>query len=215
MDLRGHGRSAATTHGHTWSGFAADVQRAMVQVGMERSKPGFLIAHAHAADAVLQAALAEPRSLRAVVVVAPVVSGCTLSDEWQERFRGMRQHAGEGDLEAALELFRADPVFAGVRADPDLEASVRDMQARFSGAFLHDDDRAVTPTLERVANCKVPILVVRPQKDRVDLGEVAAAIAARAPRARVVECEAVGHFANLEKPESFNEIVHDFIAENT
>ncbi|UCE03384.1 MAG: alpha/beta fold hydrolase [Candidatus Latescibacterota bacterium] len=214
MDLRGHGRSAATTHGHTWSGFAQDVQRAMVQVGMERLHPGFLVAHAHAADAVLQAALAEPRSLRAVVVVAPVVSGCALSEAWRERMRRMRQHAAAGELESALELFRADPVFAGVRAQADLEAGVRDMQARFSGAFLYDDDDAGTPTLERLADCKVPILVVRPQRDRADLREAASAIAARAPRARVVECAAVGHFANLEGPELFNEILRDCIAEH-
>ncbi len=215
LDVRGHGRSASAVHGHGWDRLAEDAQRAMVQSGMQRLERGFLVGHSMSADAVLQCALAEPRLLKGVVVVAPFVWGMEFSDSWKSMMREVRQHARDGRLEAALDVFRADEIFRGVRANAELDAHVRAMQNGFSGDLWRSHERAEgTPTLERLADCNVPILVVRPEHDRDDFKNGAREIATRAPRAHVVEIDGAGHFANLESPDAFNRVLIDFLNEN-
>ena len=215
MDLRGHGRSARAVRGYTWTGLAADVQRALVQVGMDRLQPGFLVGHSISADAVLQAALAEPRALKGIVIAAPAVWGWEFSAEWKALLHEMRRHAAAHDLARALETFRADPVFVGVRAQPMLETAVRSMQSSYSGeSLLSDEVDSGVPTLERLADCKTPLLVVRSERDRDDFRTAAAEVAARAPRAHVVDIDGAGHFANLEAPRAFDRALQDFFAEH-
>ena len=214
MDLRGHGRSARALRGHNWAGLAADVQRALVQVGMDRVQPGFLVGHSISADAVLQAALAEPRALKGIVIAAPAVWGWEFSPEWKALIHEMRRHAAARDLTRALDIFRADPLYAGVRAQPTLDTAVRSMQASFSGeSLLSDEADTGVPTLERLGDCKTPILVVRAERDRDDFRAAAAEVAARAPRAHVVDIDGSGHFPNLEAPQAFDRALHDFFTE--
>jgi len=213
-DVRGHGRSASATRGHGWDGIAADVRRAMVQAGMQRQQPGFLVGHSLFADAVLQCALAEPRSLKGVVVVSPAVWGQEFSASWKALLEKMRALAHQGRVDAALDVLRDDAMFRGVRADPDLDAMLRSMQEGFSGDWLRADESVHgQPTLERIEGCKVPILVVRARHDREDFHVGAHAIAARAARAHVVEIDS-GHFPNLEAPDLFNRTLRDFLQEH-
>jgi len=215
LDVRGHGRSASATQGHSWDRLAEDVQRAMVQGGMQRLQPGFLVGHSLSADAVLQCALAEPRLLKGVVVAAPAVWGMTFSDSWKSMFEQMRALAHDGRVDAALDVFRADEIFSGVRANAEVDASVRAMQAGFSGDLLRSDEHPKgVSTLERLGECKVPVLVIRTQNDRQDFKVAAGEIAARASRAHVVEIDGVGHFPNLEAPEAFNRALQDFFQEH-
>jgi pimeloyl-ACP methyl ester carboxylesterase len=214
LDVRGHGRSASATSGHSWDRLVEDVRRAMVQAGMQRLQPGFLVGHAMSADAVLQAALAEPRALKGVVVASPAVWGMKFSDTWNGMLAQMRTLVRDGRVDAALDVFRNDEIFSGVRSVPDLEANLRNMQDGFSGDPLRSDESAQgEPTLERMHGCKVPLLVIRARGDRQDFKDAASEIASRAPRAHVVEI-ASGHFSNLEAPDEFNRALLDFFREH-
>jgi pimeloyl-ACP methyl ester carboxylesterase len=216
MDLRDHGRSARTASGHTGKGWAADVQRGLVQFGMDRHNPGKLIAHGFACEAALQVALSEPRRLHALLLVAPIVWGAPLSTEWQDLWRSLQQNMEREDLEAVLHRLRQDPSYAGVCAVAALERAVTEMQQNFSGGPLHTTERDEgTPTFERLSECQTPTLVLIGSKDRPDFKEIAAAVAQRLPTARLQECEGAAHFPNLEAPEAFNQIVLDWLAEKT
>ena len=213
LDWRGHGKSASSPSGHGWTGFAADAQRALVQVGMDRQHPGTVIAHGYACDAALQLARREPRAVRALVLVAPAIWGATFGDEWNALLAAMRAAAQADDLARALELLRADVAFAGVRADADLERSVRTMQERFSGDWLRTPSADTgLPTAAQLDECKVPILVLSGSRDRGDFGSTAALVAARAPQARLQQLTGAAHFPNLERPEAFNRVLLDFLA---
>ena len=216
LDWRGHGRSASAPTGHGWSGFAADARRALVQVGMDRLHPGTVIAQGVACDAALQLCLREPRALRAAVLVAPLLWGVEAGEEWRNLLQAMRSAARAGDLGAALGLLRADRAFAGIRADPELERSVRAMQERCRGDWLQSEETDPgTPTAQRLHECKLPLLVLCGREDREDFRHTAAQIAAQAPRAHVVELDGAYHFPNLETPESFNAVLKDFLAEHS
>lgn len=214
LDVRGHGRSASTASGHSWDRLGADVNRAMVQAGVQRLQPGFLVGHAAGADAVLQAGLAQPRAVKGIVVASPAVWGMQFSDTWNDMVAQMRQRVRQGRVDAALEIFRQDEIFSSVCSKPALDASVRDMQSGFSGDALRSAENPPgEPTLARLHLCKVPILVVRPQNDREDFKAAAGEIALRAPRAHVVEIDS-GHFSNLEAHDEFNRVLLDFLQEH-
>jgi pimeloyl-ACP methyl ester carboxylesterase len=216
MDLRGHGRSASPPRGYTYLETARDVSRAMVQIGMDRLNPGFVVGHSLSADAALQVALSEPRSLRGVVVVTPAVWGQRWSDGWVTLWRGMRAEVRAGRREAAFERFRADAIFDGLRRYPDRMAAVAEMQAQCTGAQLvHDERDAGEPTLERLAACKVPVLVVSTSRDRDDFRTTAAEVAARAPDSETVVLDGCGHFPNLESPDAFDACVLEFVSRHT
>jgi pimeloyl-ACP methyl ester carboxylesterase len=213
IDLRAHGRSETTRRGYTYPAMARDVQRVMVQVGMDRLNPGFLVAHSISADAALQAALAEPRALRGVVVTTPAVWGQVWSDDWLALWRQMCDAARSGHVAVAFERFRADRAFEGVRGRPELLERVQAMQAQCTGAHLIDDERSTGPTtLERLAGCKVPLLVLASGRDRGDFRATAQAIASVAPSAELHEFQDAAHFPNLEVPEAFNARVLEFVA---
>lgn len=221
MDLRGHGRSASAVGGHDERSLAEDVQRALVQSGMQRLQPGFLVGHGYACDAVVRTALAEPRLLKGIALVSPYVSGVPLSDTWTTLLENMRAHARAGRVDAALAAWRDDVIWEGVRKNAELERIMRSMQAGFSGDWLRASAASAksrstnpeTPTLERLADCRVPILIVRPAGDREDFKEAASRIAAAAPRAHVAEIGSCGHYANLEAPESFSRVLEHFMRE--
>jgi 3-oxoadipate enol-lactonase len=211
MDLRGHGRSETGHGGYTYSATARDVARTMVQIGMERLHPGYLVAHSIAADAALRVALEEPRSLKGVVVVTPAVWGHVWSSDWLSVWRAMRDETRAGRLEAALERFRADALFDGLRGRVELEA-VRDMQAGFSGApWRASKPETGPPTLDRLGGFKVPLLVLSAERDRADFRAAAQEIVDRVPGVRHLECPGAGHFVNLEQPEAFSETVLEFM----
>jgi pimeloyl-ACP methyl ester carboxylesterase len=211
LDLRAHGRSAAGAAGDSPATLARDLQRALVQVGVDRLNPGFVIAHAHAADAALQAALAEPRALRGVVVVSPAVAGQTWSPEWQALWRGMRADAQGGRVGAALDRWRADAGFDAARMLPQAWAAIEAMHAGCSAARFEQETAGEPTTFSRLAGCRVPVLVVSGRRDRADFRQAAAAIAAALPHAELHEMDA-GHFPNLERPVEFTERVRAFIA---
>jgi pimeloyl-ACP methyl ester carboxylesterase len=213
LDQRGHGASAAPPRGNTWNGLARDVQRVLVQIGMDRLNPGWIVAHSFAADAALQAALAEPRAVRGVVVVAPAVSGHTWSEDWNGLWTTMRDLARGGDLAGALARFRADPLFDAIRDRPDVIAAVTRMQAGCKGGLLlHGEPDEGPPTLERLSGCKVPVLVLAPEQGRADFDQAGREIAAATPSARRVEIAGCGHFANLQAPTAFLVPLRQFLA---
>ncbi len=215
LDRRGHGRSDRAASGYGWVGSAADVQRAAVQIGMRRLEPGAVVAQGESCDAALQLALADPRAVRALVLVTPLVWGVEVSAEWESVLAAMRAHVAAGGVAAAMELLRADHAFAAVRADPELLRSVTEMQSKCAGVALRRDEENVgTPTASRLAGCKVPILAVCGAGDRDDFRHTATAIAAACPRAHVVTCDGAAHFPNLEVPESFTDLVADFLREH-
>ena len=216
LDMRAHGRSATSATGYSHAAMLGDVQRVMAQIGMDRLHPGFVVGHSMAADTALQVALAEPRAVRGVIAVTPAVWGHRWSDEWLAMWREMRTLARAGDVPAALARFRSDALFDGLRVQPEWGARLGEMHAGCTGAHLRSDERDSGPsTLERLATCNVPILVLAAAGDREDFRTAAREIAAAAPHAELHEFPAAGHFPNLECPAAFNLRLLEFLSRHS
>jgi len=212
VDLRAHGRSETTAHGYTVAATARDLLRVLVQAGFDRRNPGFVVGHSTSADAVLSAAMAEPRSFRGVVLTAPVVWGHPVAPEWLDLWLGMQAEARAGRVAAAFERFRGDRIFDVVRERPELFESICRMHAACTGAPLVDDERDEGPsTLERVSGCRTPLLVLSGAQDREDFKNAARALAAAAPSATFHELAGAAHFPNLEVPAAFTSMLLEFM----
>lgn len=211
MDLRAHGRSAASVQGYTHAALARDVERVLYQAGVDRLNPGFLVAHSLAADAALQVALAEPRALRGVVVAAPAVRGHEWSGEWRELWNRMKSEAQAGRPAAAFERFRSDRLFDGVRGRAQTWSAIEAMHEACKGVHLTHGERESGPaTLGRLSACRVPVLVVSGRYDRSDFRQAAQSIADAVPQAELHELDC-GHFPNLERPAEFNALLRGFL----
>jgi pimeloyl-ACP methyl ester carboxylesterase len=209
VDLRAHGRSAAVAVADPAVAATRDLERALVQLGIDRLRPGFLVAHGHAAVAALQVAIDEPRSLRGVVLVSPATAG-QWPEDWRQLWDAMRADAGAGRVGAALERWRADSSFDGVRELPAAWAAIESMHAGCTGTWWAQAGGAVRPAVHFAA-CKVPVLIVSGRRDRSEQRQAAADLAAVLPAAEVFEVDA-GHFPNLEQPLEFTRRVREFIA---
>lgn len=211
LDWRGHGRSAATPHGHTFAARGSDLERALVQVGIDRLQPGVIVAHSFAADAALRVALATPRSLQGLVLVTPALYGQAWSDDWRDMWRAMRAAARAGNMAEAMQRFRSDRLFDGVRDRPEFDL-VRSMQSGCDAACLAGDERdAGEATLERAGACRIPVLVVSAGRDRREFAAAASTLLERLPQGRGILLPDAGHFANLEDSESVTRAIEDFL----
>jgi 3-oxoadipate enol-lactonase len=80
---------------------------------------------------------------------------------------------------------------------------------------VEDQVRAVwpePPAEERLAEIRVPTLVVVGSEDVDDIKSMAGRFAAEIPEARLVTIEGAGHLPSLERPEEFNRLLLDFLA---
>jgi 3-oxoadipate enol-lactonase len=79
--------------------------------------------------------------------------------------------------------------------------------------FRHDNPHAALrpPPIERLAEITVPMLVIVGERDHPDFRAMAQLLASEIPGAELVTLAGVGHMANMEAPDQFNEIVLSFL----
>jgi pimeloyl-ACP methyl ester carboxylesterase len=103
--------------------------------------------------------------------------------------------------------------------DPSVRERVAEMQR---DAFVlqegHDDLRVVRldpPPSQRLGEVRVPTLIVTGDEDVRDIHDIADKLHAEIPGAQRATIADAAHLPNLERPEEFNRIVLDFLAEHT
>jgi len=121
--------------------------------------------------------------------------------------------AASNDLRAMAEA-RVDVLLAQP-ADPAVRSEVVETMARIDPAAYRMGAEAVwlADQRERAAAIRVPTLVVCGSEDKVTPPALSRELAALIPSARYAEIEGAGHLSNLEKPDEFNRLLDDFIAD--
>ena len=123
-----------------------------------------------------------------------------------------RSVAASSDLRALAEA-RVDVLLAQP-ADPAIRSEVVETMARIDPAAYRIGAEAVwlADQRDRAARIDVPTLVVCGAEDKVTPPELSLELSRIVPGARYQEIPGAGHLSNLEKPEEFNRIVEEFIA---
>jgi len=214
VDLPGVGRSPFESKLVSYRGA---VREALDVAGIDRAA---VVGVSLGGNTALELALESPERVSALVLV-----GAGLPDhDWSETvtsfFAAEEEALERGDLDAAIEAnlrtWLAGPNRSLEEIDPGLREDVAEMQRQaFRLQQGHDDlraDRLDPPASERLADIRVPTLVVMGDEDVEDIKHIAERLAEEIPGATRATIPAAAHLPNLERPEEFDRIVLGFLS---
>lgn len=209
-DRHGHGRSGTPAGPYTHHGALRDLLR---HLGIERAA---VLGMSAGGGVALDFTLAYPELVEALIPVAASINGYAASDETLRGWGQIGAALQAGDVPGAVELTLRMWV-DGPRRDPSqVDARVRE---RMREMIVHyytirgDDPPALEPpAIGRLAEIRVPSLVIAGEGDVPDILAQAELLCTTIPGARKALIPEVAHVPNLERPEQFNRLVLDFLA---
>ena len=215
LDQRGHGASEwPPTPAYATEDFTADLLGAGEAMGWRRMT---VIGHSMGGHNAMAFAAWHPDRIERLVVVdsRPSIPAERLQNMHRRGDRGPMRHA---TLDSALRSFRLLP--RETVADPGLlEHLARQGIVQRDGRFLYRFDPACNgrrrPTdgwalLERIT---APTLLVRGEHSPILPPDMAAAMMARLPRARLVEVPGTYHHLVLDAPRAFAKVLEEFLSD--
>lgn len=195
-DVRGFGSSPAPNGPYRHCDDAAAL---LDELGIERA---VVVGHSVGAHQALELALEHPHRVAGLVSICMSgLAGVPFPQHVQDTFAAVRRAAREDDLDEAKRLWLRSGWFED--ASPEALAMVRD----YSGWHWTNDNpvRPVTPpAAERLADVKVPALVISGARDLPYNTTIAGVLASRLPNASALRLERAGHLANLDEPAAVN-----------
>lgn len=211
-DFRGFGASDPPAGAMTLEAYADDVLRVADALGLSRFVLGGLSMGGYVVFRVLVRAAGRVEA----VILADTRADPDTEDSRRRRLDGIARIEREGpegflaDLTATLvgptTRARRSDVLETVRAMARA-AHPRGLTAALAAMAERPDSR---PMLSRLA---VPVLVLVGEEDTVTPPDVARAMAAAIPGARLVVVPGAGHLASLEQPEAFTGAVREFLTD--
>lgn len=209
VDLPGFGESPFEDDVVSYRGA---IREALDGAGVERAA---LVGTSLGGRSVLELALDSPERVSALVLVGPGLD----DHDWSEQVEafGAEEEAAldRGDLEAAvsanLRLWLAGPRRELDAVDPHLRELVAEMQRQaFRLSKGHDDlraDRLDPPASARLAEVRVPTLVLTGDEDVEDIHSIADRLERAIPDAERATIADAAHLPSLERPDEFDRIV--------
>jgi pimeloyl-ACP methyl ester carboxylesterase len=212
LDLRGFGRSPLEgPYSH-----AADLVAALEEHGF---RDVALVGVSLGGRVALEAAVARPDLVRALVLVAPGFPGHEWSDALRAEWAKEEAALEAGDLDAAVEVSLRTWVDGPGRSPDDVDPAVRARVAEMQRDAYElqrewvDEDLLVPDLAARLGEIGVPVLVVVGEEDQPDLRAIAERLAREIPGARLATIANTAHVPSLERPREFDELVLPFLRE--
>jgi 3-oxoadipate enol-lactonase len=208
-DVRGFGRStrdASTPYSH-----AGDLWLLLDQLGIGEA---VLVGLSMGGRIVLEAALAAPERVRALVLLDAVLDGVPWDPDSARGMEAIGERFREGGLEAAKAAWLRHDFFAPAQRDPDVSRRLAEMVDDYSGlGWTGADPHEPHPrTNELLPTIAAPTTVVVGELDVQCFREMATVLADRIPNARLVTVPDAGHMVNMEAPDAVNALLLEVLA---
>jgi pimeloyl-ACP methyl ester carboxylesterase len=213
-DMRGFGRSpyepGTFSHGR-------DLVGLLEQHGLA---PASLVGVSMGGRVALEATVARPDLVDALVLVGSGFPGHDWSEEMQAAWQEEEDAYNRGDLDAAVEVvlqtWVAGPRRSPEDVDPKVRARVAEMQRRAYELELQldgeaDEEMLVPDLADRLGEIGVPTLVVTGEEDVPDIQAISAMLGREIPGARTASIAGVAHVPSMERPEEFDALVLEFL----
>ena len=221
-DIRGHGRSMIAPDGYTYENYSADLRDLLDRLNVERPvTEGLSVGAVHlvglsmGGGVVLQFALDHPERALSLTLVDSALPGFTYGDETTAHIQQFMEAVRRDGPRAAIDnVWLQHPFFDGVRRDPQLFESVRQILLGFQAPDMREDARPVDyrPDLaSRLAEIRAPTLVIAGEKDIPDFRLIADVLAENIADARQTIIQDCWHLPPNEKPDEFNNLLISFL----
>jgi 3-oxoadipate enol-lactonase len=208
-DRRGFGRSPTAK---TWYSETDDVLAVLRKVGV---KQAVVVGSSHGGELSLNFTLEHPDHVQQLVLVGAVVTGMPYSDYFFDRGNKNSEPMEKKDVQGMLKNWAYDQYL--IAPDhPQAKKKLLDLLTASPQDMTHEDwARPTRSAVERLAEIKVPTLILVGDADIADVLIHAGAIEAGIPQSRLMVIHDAGHLMYLEKPDEFTQTVIQFILRNS
>jgi pimeloyl-ACP methyl ester carboxylesterase len=205
-DRRGYGRSDAPRARFSPT---ADLVALLKHVRVPRAT---LVGCSSGAWLAIDFALEHPDQVEQLILIGPVLHGMATSGHFYERGEKNNAPLKTGDVKAAAENWSKDRYQLAAGHDAArkalYDALVQSPQnLRYPGQF---EDRPSPPAIDRLAEVRVPTLILVGESDIADVHAYSGAIEAGIRGARREVVKDAGHLVGLDQPERLNRIITRF-----
>jgi pimeloyl-ACP methyl ester carboxylesterase len=209
-DLRGFGKSDPPRECYST---LDDLEALMNALAIDRAwVAGLSLGGALAVEFALQC----PDRVVGLVLVSSTLRRFPYSDSYVQRFLDYRRIARRKGLPAARHDLLSSPLLERLSDDPALVERAKAILEDYQGFhWLYPDPHRVfyPPAIDRLSEIDVPVQIVVGENDLADIHGVADRLATDIAHAEKVIIPDAGHMVNMEKPEEFNQVVLDFVAQ--
>ncbi|HTP99672.1 MAG TPA: alpha/beta hydrolase [Casimicrobiaceae bacterium] len=182
-------------------------------------EPAVLVGCSQGGRIAVDAALAVPHRVRALVLVAPAVGGAPEVTDFPPAIRRWIERMEAADAAADVDAVNAleahawldGPLSAENRVSGHPRDLFLEMNELALRAELRGTEDAPPPAYARLPEIVAPALVVWGDLDFPNIGAACEHLAAALPRARALRLPNVAHLPSLEAPAAFNAALLDFL----
>ena len=215
FDLRGFGKSAL---GATPIERRRDLDRLLQQLNVSRAA---LLGCSLSGEVMLDFALEHPERMTALILVSTVPGGFELQGPPPAQLFEMMGAIEQGDLARASELQNRIWIDGPFRQPEQVNPLVRQRSAEMNRIALTNGtwdkaDRQPAnplnpPAVQRLAELRVPTLIIAGELDHPEVLRAAKVMAAAIPQVEKVIIPNCAHLPNMEQPVEFKRVVLDFL----
>lgn len=205
-DRRGYGKSPAPTTAYS---DVDDLHKLLKHLEVSRA---VVVGSSAGGGLAIDFTLEHPDMVERLVLVGPVVGGMRYSDHFQNRNRA----AMTGDVATKISNWQKDPYLMAAGSDAarkrfgDLLAANPQNLTTDRGEWQQWPKRFA---VSRLGEIRAPTLIIVGESDIPDVHAQCGAIEAGIAGIRRVVVSKVGHLVYMERPDEFNKLVFDYLAD--
>jgi len=158
-----------------------------------------------------------PERTMSLITVDTTLGGFPRSEEWSAFLGMIFSKARQAGVETSKKLFLNSELFQPALENPEVATRLAEMVLSYSGwSLLNPPGPEISleiPAAKQLNKIDVPTLVIVGERDLQDFRDIADALELEIQKAIKLVIPGVGHMANMEAPEKFNEVVLSFLSE--